>query len=266
LGVFSDRFLAERPPVALEIGQVLGGAFAAIGRNWLAFLILTAALYVIPLAATTAVTQGLGRPDYSSLERGLATWGRTSLVSLPFYYLFEPLFAALVAWIVWADASKGGSDLLGALRGVAPRLPWIALTALMAGLIAGIGTILFIVPGVIATLAMYVAFPACAIEGMSATGAIRRSLELTRGQRWRVLGLLVIVFLISIVLSIFIRLISMMAGFSFAGMSGLVGIALRSGAGGIGAAISAAVGASAYVELRGAKEGIGAGEVAAVFA
>jgi hypothetical protein len=264
--LFSDKFQTERPLAVLEIGQVLGGAFAAIGRNWLSFLILTVALYVIPLAATTAVTQGLGRPDYSSLERGLATWERTSLVSLPFYYFFEPLYVALIAWIVWADASKGRSDLLGALRGVAPRLPWVLLTALLKDLIGGIGLLLFIVPGVIAILALYVAIPACAVEGVSAPAAIRRSLELTRGQRWRLLGLLVVVMLMSIVLNIFIGLISMMAGFSFAGAAGLVGIALRSGGTGIVGTISTAVVACAYLELRGAKEGVSAGEVAAVFA
>lgn len=244
---------------------MLGGAFGAIGRNWLSFLILTVVLYAIPLATTTAIGQRLGATDYSSVSRALASWERQSLLTLPLYCFFQPLFLALISRIVWADANKSSSDLLQALRGLASRWLWVLLASFLVGCIVLLGFILLIVPGVIAALALYVTVSACAVEDISATAAIRRSLQLTRGQRWRIFALLIIVVVITIPLSIFISLISMMAGFSLAGIPGLVGIVLRSGTTAIGAALGAAVAGSMYAELRGAKEGLSAGNTAAVF-
>jgi hypothetical protein len=264
--MFSDSFMAAPKPSNLEIGQVLGGAFGAIRRNWLAFLVLTVALYIVPYAVTEFVSNVANHADYSDLPRAFATLGRALLISVPLYFIFNPIFVASITWIVWTDAGGARAGLIPALRAIMPQLQWILLAYLAVNLVEMFGFVLLIVPGIMATLALWVALPACAVEGLKPIAAITRSLELTRGQRWRLLGLFLAIYFMIVGLGIILGLASMMAGFSFAGLPGIPGVALKSMTSGIGAAFGAACVGSAYVELRTAREGVGAGDVAAVFA
>jgi len=263
--VFSESFMAEPKPANLEIGQVLGGAFLAIGRNWLMFLALTLILVAAPLVATQ-LTLSQFPAKSSDLSQEFLILGRTFLVSAPQTFLFQPIFVALVAWMVWADADGVRVDPSSALRALASQLVWVLLAQLIVVVAEFIGTLLLIVPGIIATLALWVTIPACVVERLSAPAAISRSLGLTRGQRWRLLGLLLIVLVVAMFLGVILGLVSMMAGFSFAGIPGLVGIALRAAASALSQLLTTACVGSAYVALRAAKSGVGAGDVAAVFA
>ena len=61
-----------------------------------------------------------------------------------------------------------------------------------------IGMILVIVPGIILLLMWWVYIPAIVVEGKGIIGAFGRSRELTRGRRWHILGLAVIVLVFTI--------------------------------------------------------------------
>jgi hypothetical protein len=54
----------------------------------------------------------------------------------------------------------------------------------------GLGFLLLLIPGVILAVGLALAIPAVVLEpGTSASGALSRSWELTRGARWRIFGL-----------------------------------------------------------------------------
>ena len=80
-------------------------------------------------------------------------------------------------------------------------------TSLLVSLIAGVGTLLLIVPGFIALLMLYVAVPACVVEGLGPAASLGRSAELTKGFRWKILGLILLVSLISIICSLLVTFI-----------------------------------------------------------
>ncbi|MDQ3032197.1 MAG: hypothetical protein M3Y87_07265 [Myxococcota bacterium] len=89
----------------------------------------------------------------------------------------------------FADAASLGKASIGSVFGV----------SLLSGLLIVLGTVLFVVPGVIAWIATYVAIPACVIERRSAGDSLARSNALTRGN-W--LSLAAVIIPITIVLAL----------------------------------------------------------------
>lgn len=71
-------------------------------------------------------------------------------------------------------------------------LPVVAAAEIVAALSEVAGLLLFIIPGVVLAVRLAVVAPVAATESTNWPGAIRRSLLLTQGNFWRVLGLLAI--------------------------------------------------------------------------
>jgi uncharacterized membrane protein len=64
-------------------------------------------------------------------------------------------------------------------------------------LVIGLGFVLMVIPGIILAVGLAVAIPAVVLEsGRSASGALSRSWELTRGARWRIFGLGITLFVL----------------------------------------------------------------------
>ena len=144
-------------------------------------------------------------------------------------------------------------------RGLSLVLPAIGV-ALLAGLITGIGFVLLVIPGVIAMVMLWVAIPAAVVERLGVIGSLKRSAELTRGYRWKVLGIVLIVMVIAY-MSAFL-----FAGWLFFSPHGPVvhsiGLYVARAIYGVVTATVACVG---YYYLRAAKEGVDIAEIAKVF-
>jgi glycerophosphoryl diester phosphodiesterase family protein len=77
-----------------------------------------------------------------------------------------------------------------ALRRSTPYLGRILVCSLLMAMAVGLGFLLLFIPGVILAVGLALAIPAVVLEpGTSASGALSRSWELTRGARWRIFGL-----------------------------------------------------------------------------
>jgi hypothetical protein len=77
-----------------------------------------------------------------------------------------------------------------ALRRSTPYMGRILVCSLLMGLAVMLGFLLLFIPGVILVVGLALAIPAVVLEPRtSASGALSRSWELTRGARWRIFGL-----------------------------------------------------------------------------
>jgi len=77
-----------------------------------------------------------------------------------------------------------------ALRRSTPYMGRILVCSLLMAMAVGLGFLLLFIPGVILAVGLALAIPAVVLEpGTSASGALSRSWELTRGARWRIFGL-----------------------------------------------------------------------------
>lgn len=271
--MFSESFQHDGPPAPLDIGKTIGATFSAIGRNWRALLILATPFCLLPTAVMTYLIQSSVIGLQAAAKGSAAPSGEffstmlwIAACAAGFGLILQPLFIAAVAWTVWTDASGGRPGALAAVRAALPQLPWLILAGLLAGLAYLAGFLLLIVPGVMAAVAFSVTLPACAVERLGPVAAMRRSLELTRGQRWRLFGLFVVVWLLSTILSFAVSAAIMPAILAAPGAQLAVLTATNTLSTSITSIFAAIALGSVYVQLRTNREGAGAVSVAEVFA
>lgn len=163
------------------VGQILDAAFRIYARRPLLFMFLTGIVLAPYGVAVVIVSQ----PKHVSAAAEI-------ILALADLALVNPFIATLEMQAL-IDLGAGRSPRI---RDVISRsLKVVAVVAaadIVAGLCELVGLIFLLVPGVFAAVRFAVAAPVAATEHVSWPDAIRRSIQLTRGNFWRVLGVLAI--------------------------------------------------------------------------
>jgi len=135
----------------------------------------------------------------SLLLDGPLTWWIPMLVVLP---LEAWLIAAVVKLVLVETTQIGPGPSVGSLlKSALSCLVSMTVLSFMAQVAISIGVVFLIVPGVFLAVIWIVAPPALVIEKVGPFDALHRSFELTRGNRVRILPL-VLVFLVAEALSL----------------------------------------------------------------
>lgn len=249
----------------LEIGRVFTTTFAVVGRNLRPFA-LVAFLFgglpgLVSLGARTALGLNSLQPNPASM-----------LVSLPFGLIaFACAMISQSALIQMTVADLDGQPVSvrpALIRGVRAILPLLGL-AIVYSVACGFASVLLIVPGIMLALAWCVSTPAYVIENRGIFAAFSRSAALTKGSRWRLFGLFLILMITFFVVEI--AAVGLFGGFdgfarSMANGSAVSVIQLISVMISMILAMVMHPGiAVLYSELRRLKDGVGAGDLAAVF-
>lgn len=152
----------------------------------------------------------------------------------------------------------GTPDWKESLRLAVGRLGALVWLSILMGLGLTLGFVLCIVPGVWLAVAWSLAFVALVAEGLSGTGALRRSFQLVRGRWWPTFGVLLIAFVLNTVVDQIIAIPLVII--SFVSEDSLTGLLLGALANIISDVITtpfvAAVFALVYFDLRVRKEGL----------
>jgi hypothetical protein len=142
--------------------------------------------------------------------------------------------------------------------GLARVVP-VFLVAILMGLLGGLAFLLLIVPGFIVMTMWFVSTPACVVERTGPWTSMKRSAALTKGHRWKVFGLLLLLVLLSAIVAGLLQVVLMQVGSTILVILGtLLWGALWT------AYYSIAV-VMTYHDLRVAKEGIDIEQIASVF-
>jgi hypothetical protein len=142
-------------------------------------------------------------------------------------------------------------------KGLARLVPIIGLSICL-GLAVGLGAILLLVPGLILLSMFFVSLPACVVEGLGPFQSMGRSSALTKGHRWKIFGIWILLMIVAGVVGSIITTILSVAGLVVAVIGQMVWDALMG-------AYQSIVVAVAYHDLRVAKEGVDIDHIAAVF-
>ncbi len=164
-----------------RVGNVFNRAFALTVRNFLPFCTLT--------AITGLPALYLSR---SALEGG-ADMGRQFL-GMAIGYLLGLLSQAVVAHGAFEDMRGRPVRIFASLGVGLQRLFPVFVLGLSVVLLYFIGIIALIVPGIIVLAAYFVALPACVVEQIGPFKSMGRSLDLTRGHRWKIFGIMVVMY------------------------------------------------------------------------
>jgi uncharacterized membrane protein len=175
------------------------------------------------------------------------------------------------ATVLHAQGERAGfADSLA--DGISVVLPLLGLFILMI-LGLTVGFVLLIVPGIMLYVMWYVAVPALVAERQGVFAAFSRSRYLTKGARWRIFGLIVLILIISSVLG-GIAGVTMVAGGDLTSMAqGLAQGRMPTGflivttlVSTVTGTVMATVTAAVYVQLRNWKDGPDGGRLEDIFA
>ena len=257
-------------PAAFRIGRVFGDTFSVLGRNLGLCIGLAAIFSGIPTffyqlwtgtqveAALVSVETGAPPPP---MFDGTAVFG--GLILFVIYMVLASILQAALVRVTIEDLNGQQPTFGDALsRGIAVLLPIIGLSILMYLGIA-IGFMLIIIPGIYLLVRWSAAIPALVQERRGILESMKRSAELTKGSRWRILGLIVIVYIVLIVIQMVLGLLII----AVTGLAGsIVGALLAALVSAVAAVLVSIAMAVAYVELRYVKEGTDVKELAEIFA
>jgi hypothetical protein len=258
--------VATAAPERFDIGRVFSSGFDIVRRQPVTLIIITVLFGFIPTAATLWLTDHFApTPAVGAPPNIPAALGRVGLIEL------VAIFVAGFAWILPGTfATAVMSDLAGrpisaaqALARSAPRWPIAYGLGVLAAVAILLGTLFFIVPGILLSLAWCMGGIVATVEktGFKSFG---RSAELTRDNRLNLFIIFLVYGIAGVVLGLVVRLIG--GGLAATG-GGPLWLTL-----GLSPLVSAAVQlflnatvVAAYVELRGVKEGLAATSLAATF-
>ncbi|WP_271083559.1 hypothetical protein [Brevundimonas sp. NIBR11] len=267
-GVATQIFAMDGPPAAkpasaygdFDLGRVIQRTFKAISQNGVTFLIASVILVGLPSV--------------------MQVYGQSLLVQAQSMEGFTIMAISWVLWIIGAYVLQGMvvKVTVAGFNGKAMSIGTafaagikLFLPLLGVGILVGFGTflgaLLLIVPGIILAVMWSVATAAVVVESRGVTESMQRSRELTKGHRWSIFGLAVILFVVSMIIGLLVGGIGAATGGGF--MTGPVNMGLNMATTAISNILTSVVGAAGvaalYYELRSVKEGVGPEELASVF-
>jgi hypothetical protein len=241
---------AAAPMAAGEfrIGDVFSKTATLLSRNFLTFFVV-------------AIVASLPRLLWAGVDEQTAAnfpWGRF-FGGLGFFLILNTLAQAVILYGAF-QAMRGRPVNLGECLkvGLSRFFPIVGLV-ICAYLAIWIGLILLIVPGIILGIMWYVATPVCVVEQKGPLASLGRSSELTKGHRWKIFGMVLLLIVVAaIVGAIIVALLKLTGSWVLITLGTLV----WNGAWG---AFYAIFGVVTYHDLRVAKEGVDTEQIASVF-
>ncbi len=239
-----------------RVGDVISRAWRLFTGNILFFAAVPFLSYVIVFVAVMAFILVLALVGMASKMTAVAVVGVIvgSLLFIGLYMIGEAVVLLGAFQRLRGQPLRVGEALH---RGFARFFPLIGLSILW-GLGIMIGFVLLIVPGVILLCIWAVVVPACIVEGLGATASMSRSAELTKGYRWQILGLLVLLGVINWIGSVIIQLVLGSASSTLASIGAFIWLSGWTGFWNCALIMT-------YHDLRVAKEGIDTEQIASVF-
>ena len=260
----------------LDIGVVLQTTFQVLGRNLATFTILGLVLTGLPATIIAYASFATMGDQATELARGAFTLS-------PGY--FQAIGLSGIAGLILTTILQGAliyatvQDLNGQKASVADCLAtglrnFLALIAvtILLYLAVGFGMVLLLVPGLMIACAWCVAIPALVADRTGIFGAFSRAADLTRGNRWRIFGLGILLWIVLLVVSTIANAISGVS--NLANLDGAEGLAVLTSPAFlvlsvIRSTVSAVVGSTLvavlYVELRRLRDGAGPQWLAEIF-
>jgi polyferredoxin len=211
-------------PGKLNVGAVISQAFATLQSKLLFFV-------------------------FTGLMLGLAILAGTN------GGILLALAVGAVAQIVTVRATTGplgvdaGAEFVPAIQAALPKFLPVFLTSLLVQILISLGLFFLIVPGVFLAVMLMVSTIACILEDRSPVEALKRSRELTRWNRWRLLGLVLILFVLAMAVPLLVAIPAAVAGI-VPGIGALVGRVVASAAEGLLLVFVAIVLTHTFLELR----------------
>jgi hypothetical protein len=246
---------AAPPPAAsaavavqrLSVGRVVGRTFSVWFGNFVPFAAVSLVFYLPVLILAALVPEESG-PGFRILDQLLSVAAQL-LVS-----------GALTSGVL-VSLGGGRSSARALLGAGVQNFGTVFATSFRVGLWLLLGTVLLVVPGMVWYCALFVAVPAAVVEKdlASSADALRRSRELTAGSRWPILAVSLVV------LAATFAAVAAASALGALPLPAAVPVVFTTAVIALTTGLSACAAAVAYHDLRAAREGVPAADLAKVF-
>jgi len=230
-----------------RVGQVFSQAGAVLSRHFLLFFVV-------------ALVAGLPRVllEAGGTAVGAQMAGRL-VIGVFLSIILNTLAQAVIVYGAFQDMRGRPVNLGDCLRvGLGRFFPIIGL-AICVSIGLMIGFALLIIPGIILAVMWFVATPACVVEQLGPLSSMGRSSELTKGHRWKIFGMVLLVVVGALVISVIIGAVLGLTGSTILVTLGTLAWT------GVWGAFYSIFGVVTYHDLRVAKEGVDVHQIASVF-
>ncbi len=240
----------------IEIGRILSRGFEILRQNLLLFAGIAFVVALLPMMIVTGVAAlflgGIGPAINNS---SLASF--TGFASSMLYWLAQSVIIYLSIRYFYGDLVSR-KEAFSKVMSVFPRVIGASILVVLAFML---GLVLLVIPGIIIYIMFSVVVPVILNEDAGVMQGLRRSRELTKGSRWSIFLLLVVVTLImGVGLAPLLAIAALFPdnplALEFGGY--LVNVVLIP--------ITAVMTASLYIDLRLVREGAGTEDVGEIFA
>jgi hypothetical protein len=238
-------------PDGFRVGNVLRHAMGVLSRHVALFVLVAAAAQLPSLALAFLMPGGRVQPRATGFTTIAVIGWFTILVVIPitqtivYHAAFQDMLGRPIRF---------GDSLALALRRFFPVLGAL----ICMGVVMILGFVLLVVPGLIACTVVAVAIPACVVEQVGPFASIRRSAHLTKGNRWKILGIFLLLVVASLAVTGLTAVFRFGLGTEFATLFNFVLESVLS-------AYTSLIAVVMYHDLRVAKEGLDTDRIAAVF-
>jgi len=229
-----------------RVGRVLSRTAEVLSRNFLTFFIVTTVAALPSVLLNQAVERESMNPAFIVLAAFLTVALSMLSTAVVVYGAFQAMRGRPV---------NLGESLRIGLGRVIPILGVI----ICASIGVGLASLLLVIPGLILLTMWFVATPVCVVEQLGPMSSLGRSSALTKGHRWKIFGMVLLVILAATIVTAIIGAVLAITGSTI-----LIALArlIWSGVWGAFYAIFVVV---TYHDLRVAKEGVDVHQIAAVF-
>jgi hypothetical protein len=236
------------PPFTL--GDTLSRTYSVWARNLLPFAVVSFVVHLPSLALSIA----LGRPDPTRPAAGF--WVNTGLS------LFLSLVSTGALMHGVLEHLKGRRASIGEMLRVGlARFGPVLAVAIAIYLALTIGLVLFVVPGIVVGCVLFVAIPVAVVErGVGLRGALGRSAALTKGNRFALFVVALLVWLTTVAIGMPAMILGVTSALPYP-IFVLLGTAVNM----LGASLLSVAPAVAYHDLRVSKEGVATDQLVAIF-
>jgi hypothetical protein len=186
----------------LTFNEILDRAFSLYRREFSLFVGISCVLYMpLGLLSTTLIsTQGKPGPEaYATPSAGLMVFA-VSMVAVVLILTASLLLQGCLAVAIAERYLERPITVGQALARTVRRAPTLIATFFLMELVIMGGFMLCVVPGLVFMVALLLAPQIAMLEGGDAMGSIRRSRALTKGDRWRIFGMFLLLGVITAVL------------------------------------------------------------------
>jgi hypothetical protein len=242
--------LSARADTDVRVGAILGRS-ASVWQRVVAPYSVIYGLAALP----SAMQQFQQRTQHITAPRDLYIAAAITVLIATVIGVFARAGVAAVGMDVIQDGTPRVGNSLGVAARAFPRLLLATICAILAFALA---SVLLFIPFLILYTMWLVATPCCVLEGLGPIACLNRSANLTKGYRWRLFGLMLVLGVIGIFVAVL--------GLGAVRLAGpVVGACVQLVTAGLSGPFNEAAAVVTYAALRAAKEGGSATRLANVF-